>query len=227
MQAKCIIIDDEPLAVEKLSLFITKVSWLQLEATFNDGLAALNYIRQNPVELLFLDIQMEEFSGIQFMESLKERPFIIITSAYSEYALQGYEFDVTDYLLKPFGLERFISATDKVFQQLKTRYPRPDFLFLKTGYSIERIDIDDILYIEGMNEYLRFVTPEKKYMTLQSFRQTEPQLPADRFIRVHKSFIVALHKIEKIERHVILIHGQRIPIGKNYKEQFYRKLAGG
>lgn len=227
MQAKCIIIDDEPLAVEKLRLFITKVSWLQLEATFNDGLAALNYIRQNPVELLFLDIQMEEFSGIQFMESLKERPFIIITSAYSEYALQGYEFDVTDYLLKPFGLERFISATDKVFQQLKTRYPRPDFLFLKTGYSIERIDIDDILYIEGMNEYLRFVTPEKKYMTLQSFRQTESQLPADRFIRVHKSFIVALHKIEKIERHVILIHGQRIPIGKNYKEQFYRKLAGG
>lgn len=222
---KCIAIDDEPLALEKLSIFIAKVSRLQLERTFTSAIEALDYLNQHHTDLIFLDIQMEDFSGIQFLNSLKNRPFVIITSAYKEYAIEGYDFEVTDYLLKPFGFERFYIAVEKVFRHTQPKISAPTYLFVKTGYSLERIDIANILYIEGMNEYLQIVTREHKWMTLQSFRQMELLLPPENFLRVHKSYLVALDKIERIERQIIIIRGKRIPIGKSYKEAINRLLS--
>jgi len=205
MQIKCIIIDDEPLAAEKLSIYISKIPWLKQEASFNNAIDALNYLKTQDIDLIFLDIQMDEFSGIQFLESLKTPPKIIITSAYAQYALQGYEFDVTDYLLKPFGFERFIVATDKVFNQLvDTKTIKRNYIFIKSGYTMERVIIDDILYIECMQEYL---------------------LPINNFLRVHKSFIVAIDKIDKIERNIIKIKDKSIPIGLSYKERFDKLLV--
>lgn len=222
---KCIAIDDEPLALEKLSIFIAKVSRLQLERTFTNAIEALDYLNQHHTDLIFLDIQMEDFSGIQFLNSLKNRPFVIITSAYKEYAIEGYEFEVTDYLLKPFGFERFYIALEKVFRHTQPKISAPTYIFVKTGYNLERIDFADILYIEGMNEYLQIVTREHKWMTLQSFRQMEQLLPPGNFLRVHKSYLVALDKIERIERQIIIIRGKRIPIGKSYKEAINRLLS--
>lgn len=221
MQVKCIVIDDEPLAIEKLNGFISRISWLSPEESFNNAIDALNYLKTKTVDLIFLDIQMDDFSGLQFLEALKNRPFIIITSAYKEYAIQGYDFEVTDYLLKPFGFERFIIAVEKVYaQHAAFRQQKRDYIFLKTGYSMERVNLSEILYIEGMNEYLQVVTHQHKFMTLQNFRDMEALLFSDNFTRVHKSFIVALDKIEKIERNVIIIRDKRIPVGKSYKEEF-------
>lgn len=222
---KCIAIDDEPLALEKLSLFTSRISGLQLEKTFSNAIEALDYLGHHPTDLIFLDIQMEEFSGIQFLNSLKKRPHIIITSAYREYAIEGYEFEVTDYLLKPFGFDRFYQAIEKVLRQSQPQPSNPSYIFVKTGYSMERIDLADIFYIEGMNEYLQIVTSGRKYMTLQSFAQIEDSLPSGNFLRVHKSYLVALDKIERIERHVIIIRDKRIPLGKSYKEIFYKRLG--
>ena len=226
MQIKCIIIDDEPLAVEKLSIYISKIPWLKQEASFNNAIDALNYLKTQDIDLIFLDIQMDEFSGIQFLASLKAPPKIIITSAYAQYALQGYEFDVTDYLLKPFGFERFIVATDKVFNQLvDTKTIKRNYIFIKSGYTMERVIIDDILYIEGMQEYLQIVTGKNKLMTLQTFSNMESLLPINNFLRVHKSFIVAIDKIDKIERNIIKIKDKSIPIGLSYKERFDKLLV--
>ena len=226
MQIKCIIIDDEPLAVEKLSIYISKIPWLKQEASFNNAIDALNYLKTEDIDLIFLDIQMDEFSGIQFLVSLKAPPKIIITSAYAQYAIQGYEFDVTDYLLKPFGFERFIVSTDKVFNQLVvTKTIKRNYIFIKSGYTMERVIIDDILYIEGMQEYLQIVTVKNKLMTLQTFSNMESLLPLNNFLRVHKSFIVAIDKIDKIERNIIKIKDKCIPIGVSYKERFDKLLV--
>ena len=226
MHIKCIIIDDEPLAVEKLSIYISKIPWLKQEASFNNAIDALNYLKTEDIDLIFLDIQMDEFSGIQFLASLKAPPKIIITSAYAQYAIQGYEFDVTDYLLKPFGFERFIVATDKVFNQLVvTKTIKRNYIFIKSGYTMERVIIDDILYIEGMQEYLQIVTVKNKLMTLQTFSNMESLLPLNNFLRVHKSFIVAIDKIDKIERNIIKIKDKCIPIGVSYKERFDKLLV--
>jgi len=227
MQIKCIVIDDEPLATEKLSIYISKISWLKHEASFSNAIDALNYLKIHDIDLIFLDIQMDEFSGIQFLESLKSSHKVIITSAYTEYAIKGYEFDVTDFLLKPFGFERFIIATDRVFNQLvDTKTIKRNYIFIKSGYNMERVMIDEILYVEGMLEYLQIVTTKNKLMTLQTFSNLEPVLPISNFIRVHKSFIVAIDKIDMIERNIIKIKDKRIPIGVSYKDRFDKLLIG-
>jgi len=227
MQIKCIVIDDEPLAIEKLSIYISKISWLKHEASFSNAIDALNYLKTRDIDLIFLDIQMDEFSGIQFLESLKSSHKVIITSAYTEYAIKGYEFDVTDFLLKPFGFERFIVATDRVFNQLvDSKTIKRNYIFIKSGYNMERVMIDEILYVEGMLEYLQIVTTKNKLMTLQTFSSIETVLPLCNFMRVHKSFIVAIDKIDMIERNIIKIKDKRIPIGVSYKDRFDKLLTG-
>ena len=227
MQIKCIVIDDEPLAIEKLSIYISKISWLKHEVSFSNAIDALNYLKTHDIDLIFLDIQMDEFSGIQFLESLKTSQKVIITSAYTEYAIKGYEFDVTDFLLKPFGFERFIVATDKVFNQLvDSKTIKRNYIFIKSGYNMERVMIDEILYVEGMHEYLQIVTTKNKLMTLQTFSSIEAILPLNNFRRVHKSFIVAIDKIDRIERNIIVIKDKRIPVGISYKDSFDKLLAG-
>ena len=220
---RCIVVDDTPLAVEKLEAFIAQVPLLHHLQSFNNGIEAVVYMKSNPVDLVFLDIQMEQFTGLQFIEALQYRPKIVIVSAYNEYAVQGFDHNVSDYLLKPYSFERFLKAVDKVQAEMQIKSAK-NYLFIKTEYRMERVDFSDILFIEGQGAYLRIVTRQAKIMTIQNFQSMEQVLPADNFLRVHKSYIVAMDKIESIERNVILIAEQRIPVGKNYQNEFYRRL---
>ncbi len=219
MRINCIVVDDTPLAVEKLEGFIKQIPLLNLLMSFNKGIEAITFMKTNLVDLVFLDIQMEQFSGLQFIESLQNCPKIIIVSAYSQYAVNGFDYSVADYLLKPYSFERFLKAIDKVQNELDVKQQK-DYMFVKTEYRMERINFSDILYIEGQGAYLRIITYHTKIMTLQSFQNMEKLLPANNFIRVHKSFIVAINKIENIERNIITIGEQHIPIGMSYRERF-------
>jgi DNA-binding LytR/AlgR family response regulator len=231
MQINCIAIDDEPLALLKLEGFINKVPGLKLTRTFDNAIEAIGWLKENRADLIFLDIQMEQLTGIQFLEATGTISRIIITSAYDQYAIKGFELNVTDYLLKPFSFQRFIQAVNKVMeyfsqkqngQQLSNK--TDSYIFVKTEYRLERVDIDDILYIEGMKDYLRIICTGKKIMTLQSFAKIEESLPSKKFCRVHKSFIVAIDKIKSVERGVIIIADQRIPVSNTYKESFFSKI---
>lgn len=227
MQISCIVIEDEPLAIKKLTGFIRKVEYLRLSRTFDNAIDAISYLKENPVDLIFLDIQMEEFTGIQFLETIKQRPKVIITTAYNKYAVKGYELDVADYLLKPFTFERFIQSVEKMHKTLSEKQTpvSADYIFVKTEYRLEKIKVSTILYVEGMNEYLQIVTEEKKIMTLQNFKSIEDVLPKNNFVRVHKSYLVAIDKVESIERNRIKIQKMLIPISETYKEAFFSKIG--
>jgi two-component system LytT family response regulator len=231
MHINCIAIDDEPLALSKLEGFISRVPDLILQRTFDNAVDPIGWLKENSTDLIFLDIQMEQLTGIQFLEATGTTCRIIITSAYDQYAMKGFELNVTDYLLKPFSFQRFLKAVNKVMeyysQKPETSYNisgKESFIFVKTEYRLERVDLNDILYIEGMKDYLRIVCSENKIMTLQSFAKLEEILPLKRFCRVHKSFIVAIDKIKSVERGVIKIADQRIPVSNTYKEKFYSKI---
>ena len=222
----CIIIEDEPLALEKTKDFVNKVPFLNLTATFDNALNGLTYLNNNKVDVLFLDINMDELSGIELLESSKISSQVIITTAYQEYALKGYELQITDYLLKPFTFNRFLQAVNKAQENLNKRIAEKqlDFIFVKTENRLEKIMINDILYIEGMRDYLRIHTSNKKIMTLQSFNELEQLIPAHLVCRVHKSYMVAINKIESIERSRIKIADQLIPVSETYKEAFLQLI---
>jgi two-component system, LytTR family, response regulator len=235
MKIDCIAIDDEPLALSKLEVFIRKVPDLNLVRTFDNAIEAVGWLKENSARLIFLDIQMEQLTGIQFLEATGTASRIIITSAYDQYAIKGFELNVTDYLLKPFSFQRFLQAVNKVMEfysqkpYINTNYSKSEsesesYIFVKTEYRLERIDLDDILYIEGMKDYLRIVCSDKKIMTLQSFAKLEENLPVKKFCRVHKSFIVAIDKIKSVERGVICIADMRIPVSNTYKDNFFSKI---
>jgi DNA-binding LytR/AlgR family response regulator len=227
MQINCISIEDEPLALKKLTGFINKIKYLKLIRSFDNAIEAISYLKENAVDLIFLDIQMEEFTGIQFLETIKQRPTVIITTAYDKYAIKGYELDVSDYLLKPFTFERFVQSVEKVCNNImeKLQPVSTGYIFVKTEYRLEKINVADILYIEGMNEYLKIVTAGNNICTLQNFKSMEELLPKKNFARVHKSYIVAVDKIENIERNRIKIQKMIIPISETYKDEFYKKIG--
>lgn len=225
----CIIIEDEPLAMERTKAFVTKIPFLNLCDTFDNALNGLAYLQRNKVDLLFLDINMDELSGIELLESLKIESQVIFTTAYQEYALKGYELNVTDYLLKPFTFNRFLQAVNKAQKNLVQNSPDiipnssgMDFIFVKTENRLEKVTFTDIVYIEGMRDYRRIHTLSKKIMTLQNFKELELVIPSNIVCRVHKSYMVALNKIESIERSRIKIANQIIPISETYKESFYQ-----
>ena len=231
MEIRCIAIDDEPLAVSKLENFIRRIPELHLVRTFDNSLEAMVWLKENQAGLIFLDIQMEQLTGIQFLEATGTTSKIIITSAYEQYALKGYELNVTDYLLKPFSFQRFVQGVNKVMDYYSQNLTATSShtgnegcIFVKTEYRLERIDLDHILYIEGMKDYLRIVCTDKKIMTLQSFSKLEESLPSGRFCRVHKSYIVSIDKIKSIERNVIMIADQRIPVSNTYRESFFSRI---
>lgn len=224
----CIIIEDEPLALEKTKDFVNKVPFLQLSATFDNALTGLAYLNNNKVDLLFLDINMDELSGIELLESSKINSQVIITTAYQEYALKGYELQITDYLLKPFTFNRFLQAVNKAQVNLvrHATESQPDFIFVKTENRLEKIMLDEIVYIEGMRDYRRIHTVHKnvKIMTLQNFSEFEKLIPSNLICRVHKSYMVALNKIVSIERGRIKIADQLIPISETYREAFFELI---
>lgn len=226
MKINCIAIDDEPLALKKIKEFIEQIDYLNLMQVFNNAVDAFGFIKKNSIDLIFLDIRMKKLTGIQFLESLHVKPKVIITSAYDEYALKGYELDIADYLLKPFTFGRFLKSVDKVYNQLSVTASDTsnDYIFVKTENRIEKIEIKDILYIQGMKDYLQILTINKKIMTLQTFKNLLEVLPKFDFKRIHNSFIVSISKIDSIERNRIRIGKDLIPISDSYKDDFYRIL---
>jgi two-component system LytT family response regulator len=225
MIINCIIIEDEPLAMQGLKAFVLKVPFLNLLHCFDNAMEAIGFLKTEKVDLLFLDIQMDGFTGIQLLESLNKMPAVIITTAFDQYALKGFDLNVSDYLLKPYTFERFMQAVTRVYDQLTSgSKTNKDFIFVKTEYSLEKINLADILYIEGMRDYRCINLSEKRVMTLQNFSELEQELPLTQFCRVHKSFIVALGKIESVERDRIKIKNELIPISETYKESFYKLI---
>ena len=222
---RCIIIEDEPLALERTKGFVAKIPFLQLLGAFDNAMEGLAFLKSNPVDVLFLDINMDELSGIELLESTKLNCQVILTTAYSEFALKGYDLHVTDYLLKPFSFERFLQAVDKL-QGKKTEVAATatKFIFVKTENRLEKVNLEDILFIEGMRDYRRIHTVHKRIMTLQNFSEFETVLPANIICRVHKSYMVAVAKIESIERSRIKIASQIIPISDTYKTAFFELL---
>src|SRR6218665_223873 len=226
MNFNCIIIEDEPLALERTRSYVLKLPYLNLLATFDNATDALVFLRSNAVDLIFLDINIGEFSGIQLLETADIRAEVIITTAYNEYALKGFDLHVTDYLLKPFTFVRFLQAVDRAQANLTKGESSADkkFIFVKTEYRLEKLMLNEILYIEGMRDYRRIHTLTKKIMTLQTFRPFEEEIPASTICRVHKSFMVAIDKIDSVERDRIRIKDVLIPISETYKKPFFELI---
>jgi DNA-binding LytR/AlgR family response regulator len=229
------VIDDEPLAIQLLADHINRVSFLQLAGTFLNPLEGLISLNKSPVDLIFLDIQMPQLNGVQFMELLNNRAMVVITSAYQEYAIEGFEHNVTDYLLKPISFERFYRAAEKAYNSKhpaatldrSTQVPSANtgYIFIKVENKMVRVELDEILYIEGLKNYVSIFTKTRRIVTLQVMKQLEEILPQNRFVRVHKSYIVALDKINSIERQEIYLKDKIIPVGNTYSDNFYKVLG--
>lgn len=222
----CIIIEDEPLAIDKLTHFISKFESIRLLRSFSSAISAIDYLKTNTVDLIFLDIEMKDLTGIQFLESIRIDAKVIITTAYEQYAIKGFDLQVCDYLLKPISFERFVQAFNKASEELMQKKNQKSInkVFIKTEYRLEGVETSEILYIEGMGDYRKIVTISKKIMTLQSFGELQNLLPKDMFCRVHNSFIVSLDKIEKIERNRIKIKDKTIPVSELYNKDFYQRI---
>ncbi len=232
MKLNCVIIEDEPLARNLLIDYVKKVPTLHLINAFSNPLAAMETLHSAHIDILFLDVQMPEITGISLLKILKKKPMVVLTTAYSQYALEGYELDVADYLLKPITFERFLKSVDKVTQRLELitkapvvvtteSQPAPNpYVFVKDGTSLVKVILSDILYVEGLKDYVTIHTPTQKVVTLQRLKALEEQLPADKFIRIHNSFIISIDAIEVIHKSDVIINGHSIPIGDTYRKGF-------
>ncbi|WP_256002212.1 LytR/AlgR family response regulator transcription factor [Pedobacter deserti] len=244
IKLKCIAVDDEPLALDIIEDYVSKVPFLELVTRTENAIEALQLVQAGGIDLVFLDIQMPELTGIQFLKIANAKAHFILTTAYSEYALESYDLNVSDYLLKPIAFDRFYKAVEKVHakaahvspvQVIQSPHlpavkppaastPVQDFIFVKTEHKIQRIALEDILYIEGLKDYISIYTKAERVITLQNMKRMEETLPANHFIRVHKSYIISLDKIESIERSRISICGKVIPIGDTYRDEFFRRI---
>jgi two-component system LytT family response regulator len=225
---QCIAIDDEPLALELLADNISKVPYLHLVAACDNAMEAMKILEQQPIDLIFLDIQMPGLTGLQFIQTLKEKPMFILVTAYEKYALEGFNLDVIDYLVKPVPLERFIKACNKANElyQLKTK-PRqasienhPGFFFVNVDYSLLKVIFDDISYIEGLKDYIKIhlKSTSKAIITRMSMKSLEDQLPATQFIRIHKSYIVSLKHVTAVRKNSVFIDAMELPVSDNYRD---------
>ncbi|MBK9454175.1 MAG: response regulator transcription factor [Bacteroidetes bacterium] len=224
---KCCILDDEPLAIKLLSGYVAKTPVLELTLATTDPFKALATVQSGEVDLILLDIQMPELTGIQFMKIIENKCGVIITTAYKDYALQGFEFDVIDYLLKPISFEKFHAAIQKATQRLNTQLPPKEYnhyLFVKSEHRLIKVNFDEIFYFESFRDYITIHTTSDKIMTLQSLRSFEETLPSDKFLRIHKSHLIAIDKISAIENNRILINNTFLPIGEVYRDQVFTKL---
>jgi DNA-binding LytR/AlgR family response regulator len=225
MKLRCVIIDDEFLARKYLKDYVSKLPMLELVGDFNSPLKAMELIKSGEVDLLFMDIQMPDISGIEFLKTLERAPHVILTTAFEEYALQGFELNVADYLLKPFSFERFLKAVNKVQElaepvsgdvNLKPQL-KEDHLIIRADRKLYKINYEDLLYIEGQKAYVTFHTKKKNITALASLRDLEEQLPSSHFMRIHKSYIVSIHEIESLEGNQVEIGGTHLSVGKSYR----------
>ena len=224
MTISCAIIDDEPLAAGLLESYARKTPYLQLVGTYNSAILAMKDLRDNPVQLLFLDIQMPELSGVEFAKILPKDTRVIFTTAFPQYAVEGYKVNALDYLLKPISYEDFLKSTDKALEwfsivQRQDAYRRDRFMFVKTDYKLQRVNLDDILFIEGLKDYVRFYLKNgEKVMSLMSMKKLEEYLPRPEFLRTHRSYIVHMTETPLVDRFRIVFGENYIPVSENYKD---------
>lgn len=217
---KAIAIDDEPMALEVVASHASKISFVDLRATFLDAFKAIEYLQKNPIDLLLLDIKMPDISGIELYKSLHPKPLVIFTTAYAEHAVSGFELDAVDYLLKPFSLARFLKACNKAYElhNLRNAGQPADHLYVKTGYEQVKLMFDDILYVEAMGNYVTFFLREAKVLSRSTFTEVLELLPAARFVRVHRSYVVGVSRIDKLERGQVVVGGRAVPVSERYYE---------
>ena len=219
-KVKCIIVEDEPLARQILEGYISRIPFLDLQGSYEDAIDAMDHLRGQEVDLMFLDIHLPEIKGIAFLRTLAEPPAVIITTAYHEYALTGYELNVIDYLLKPFEFERFLTAVNKVKKDKKPGQrsaETKDYLFVSIQLKKVKIYFSEILYVESQKEYVKIVTTDNSYLTKLSTSEIEGLLPDTLFQRIHRSFIIAIHKVRSFNSEIVEINGNKIPVGRGFK----------
>jgi DNA-binding LytR/AlgR family response regulator len=235
MKIKCLIIDDEPLAQRILERYTQDVSSLEVVQKCNNALDAIEIMKEQKIDLIFLDINMPKLTGLEFLRSLQHPPLVIITTAYAEYAIQGYELDVVDYLMKPFGMERFLKAIQKVHDILKPRKysllektsgnsQEDQYIFVKSSKKTYRLNLNDILYVEALGDYVKIYTTNRMIVSYHSMKNMENLLSPKQFPRIHKSFIVSLSKIDLIEGNQVKLRDRYIPIGTNFKSEFEKLI---
>lgn len=229
---KCIVVDDEELARTLLENYISKLPLLELVAKCKNPLEAMSVMQDQDIDLMFLDIQMPELTGVEFLKTMTKKPLVIFSTAYSDYAVEGYSLDVVDYLLKPFGLDRFIQAVNKAQERLamkpitssRSEDRAKDYILVKSEHKIHKIKLTDILYIQSMREYVAYHTPEGRTLSLNSLKHLGEELPTDLFIRIHKSYIVPIDKIKTLEGNLLHIGKEKLPIGAMYKDAVLAKI---
>ncbi|GGB23849.1 MULTISPECIES: LytR/AlgR family response regulator transcription factor [Mucilaginibacter] len=237
---RCLVVDDEPLALHILEDYISKMPFLQLVKATTNPIEALTMVQAAEADLVFLDVQMPELTGIQFLKIANGKAKVILTTAYPQYALEGYELDVVDYLLKPIAFDRFFKSVQKAQSIIQPVAAKPqvvmqaepvqqddfstDFIFVKTEHKIQKVYLHDIMFIEGLKDYISIFTSAERIITLQGMKKMEDALPEKHFVRVHKSYIVALNKIDSIERSRIQIGDKIIPVGDTYRDEFFRMI---
>lgn len=231
MKIKCVLIDDEPLAIKVLQNYFTNFADFEVIATFNNSLEALDFINSTPVDAVFLDINMPMMTGFELISLVENKTKIIITTAFREFAAESYDLDVLDYLVKPIPLPRFIKCINKITTEynlknnIKVETSKGDsHIFIKVDKKMMKINIEEILFVEGMKEYIKVVTPDKTYITHKSLTSLSEELPADRFLRIHKSYVIALNKVKSIEGNRVQIQSYNIPIGRNYSKEVKNKI---
>ena len=235
MEIRCMIVDDEPIALDILESYIQKIDYLQLAARCDNAIDAFNMLQKGAVDLLFLDIEMPKLDGIKLIKTLNHSPKVILTTAYRDYAIEGYALDVVDYLLKPISFERFLMALTKVNRHSSINispsslpaqeYDKPEpHIFLKVDKKMVKVPLCDILYIEGLSNYVKVITTSRCLITYQKLSYLEQKLPGRQFIRIHRSFIIAAEKIEAYTPNAVEISGKVLPISRNYKNEVLKRL---
>jgi len=235
MKTKCLVVDDEPLARDLMRSHLEKLDNFEIVAECSDAMKALQALRSHDVDLMFMDIQMPQITGIEFLKTLKNPPRVIFTTAYREYAVDGFELDVVDFLLKPITFERFLKSVNKYFQVTQedaapvhsnsgATIKEDEFIYVKENKKVVKVYINEILYIEGLSEYVQIYTENKKLITKTSMSNMEDKLPQDDFMRIHKSYIVSLNKIEAFTASSIDVPGKELPIGRSYKNSVLETL---
>jgi len=227
MNINCIIIDDEPLAIRILEKYVADIPYLSLQASFDSPIAAMRFLQQHPVDLIFLDINMPELSGINLVKALSHPPLVIFTTAFSDYAVEGFELDAVDYLVKPFSKERFLKAVQKagLFLEKNTHHnPNPTHLTLKADRKIYRVALDDIHYCQAYGDYVKVITADKQFLPKTTLAKLMEQLPPAQFLRVHRSYVIAWSKVAYMEGNQLKIDDILIPVGQQYREQVLSRL---